>query len=175
MKYRPQPIEGVTTFSMFDEIKRWTPSLFVAAAGFYFVANAGQYTLIDNFDLIIHEAGHAIFRLFGETICVLGGTLMQIIVPALLIVFSASNYFQKRLQLSLVLLGQNLINISVYVGDAQTQKLHLLGPPGVIHDWHFLLNKYNMLDMDGELSTIFIICALIVFAAGIITPAFVRK
>ena len=34
--------------------------------------------------LVFHEAGHVIFRLFGEWVTVLGGTLGQLLVPAIL-------------------------------------------------------------------------------------------
>ncbi len=175
MKYRPPEISGATSYSTSDEVKRWIPSLFVAAAGYYLVSTLGEFTFVDNFDLIIHEAGHLLLSFMGETICFLGGTLMQIIVPVLLIIFCAHNSFQKSLQFSLVLLGQNLINISVYIGDARAEKLHLFGPKGAIHDWHFLLTKYNLLEMDNDLSMVVIMCAVVVFMIGIIVPAFVRK
>src|ERR1051326_4593317 len=43
----------------------------------------GQLTLLDNVHLPIHEGGHLLFGWLGETLGLWGGTLLQLIVPAL--------------------------------------------------------------------------------------------
>ncbi|MFZ2256380.1 MAG: hypothetical protein WAW59_07155 [Patescibacteria group bacterium] len=36
-------------------------------------------------NLIFHEAGHVIFMPFGELLAILGGSLMQLIVPGVIV------------------------------------------------------------------------------------------
>jgi hypothetical protein len=50
-----------------------------------------QWHFIGGVNLLIHEAGHVIFMPFGEVISIAGGSLFQLIVPA---VFAA--YFFRR-------------------------------------------------------------------------------
>lgn len=166
--------EGATTYSKADEVKKWIVSLFVLFIGVYLVVNRGHYTYLDNFDLIIHEAGHVILQWFGETIYFLGGCIMQIIVPGLLIAFCFYNRLIKSLQLCFAWLGQNLINISVYAGDARTMRLPLFGPHGAKHDWNFILSKYNILDWDQGIATCFICLAILSFIVAIVIPYFVK-
>lgn len=49
----------------FNFIKRWFVSILIIPVVIYLLANRGEYGLIDNFDLVIHEAGH-FFQLFRE-------------------------------------------------------------------------------------------------------------
>src|ERR1700755_2634051 len=86
-----------------------------------------RWHFIDGVNLIIHEAGHVVFMPFGEFITVAGGSLFQLIVPA-----AFALYFYRRGQLfsaALVLfwLGQSLLNVAVYAGDALKVELPLLG------------------------------------------------
>ena len=45
-----------------------------------------QWHLIDGVNLVIHEAGHLIFSPFGEFMTIAGGSLFQVIMPALFVV-----------------------------------------------------------------------------------------
>ena len=82
----------------------------------------GEYTydpnplivLVHAFDLIVHEAGHFIFRFFGQTMMVAGGSLLQILLPALFVYQGL--YWSNRIgtQLALLLLGQNFVDVSIY-------------------------------------------------------------
>ena len=38
---------------------------------------------IHGIDLVFHEAGHVIFGFFGEFLAVLGGSLMQVLIPVI--------------------------------------------------------------------------------------------
>jgi len=75
MSYLILGYSGITPY------KKWITSLFLIASTIYFIMNWGNYTLIDNANLIIHEAGHFFFSFFGEFIHAAGGTLMQILFP----------------------------------------------------------------------------------------------
>src|SRR5690349_1165897 len=51
---------------------------------FFLAVHFGQPTLLDNLHLVTHEAGHLLFGWLGETLGLWGGTLLQLLVPALL-------------------------------------------------------------------------------------------
>jgi hypothetical protein len=94
--------------------------------------------LIDTIDLFIHEAGHFFFRILGQWMHVLGGTLFQVLVPlALLIVVWRQNVSQ--IWYPGFWLGESLVNASAYIQDAPYRKLKLIAS-GLIHDWWWLLD-----------------------------------
>ncbi len=93
--------------------------------------------VIDTINLFIHEAGHLFFRLFGQTMSILGGSLTQCLIPLALAVVT---WHEKPHQVGLPLFwfGENLVNVSVYIADAPYRNLKLI-KDGLIHDWHWLL------------------------------------
>ena len=127
----------------------------IIITGFYFLFCAlhpGDWHFIDNVDLVIHEAGHWIFIFFGEFIRILGGSLNQVLIPTVF----AAYFFLKRdfYSGSLVSLwvGYNIVNVSVYMGDAVRMSLPLLGGDNVIHDWNYILGHLGLLSHTGFLS-----------------------
>ncbi|MDR3625791.1 MAG: hypothetical protein P4L45_03110, partial [Ignavibacteriaceae bacterium] len=103
----------------------------------------------------------------------LGGTLMQIALPSLIIWYFSRNNYKTGIQISSLWLGQNLINISVYAADASAMKLPLLGGNHVYHDWHFILGQLNILEYDSTVGYIFFGAAIIIFVMSILTPLFI--
>lgn len=154
----------------FDLIKKWIPSVIIFPIALYWVLNRGKYGLVDNADLIIHEAGHLFFKFFGKYIYTLGGTLMQIILPSIILYYFYRNKYRTGMQFSLLWLGQNFINISVYAADAQTRRLPLLGGNKVYHDWHYLLAEIGMLQYDAEVGYMFFGIAIILFIITVLLP-----
>jgi hypothetical protein len=131
---------------------------FISALAFYGLFSASDYT-VDGFltanngimmfmhgvNLIFHEAGHVLFIPFGRFIYVLGGSLMQILVPA-----GICGYFfytQQRYASAIALCwaGENFWDVSIYIKDAQDRILPLLGGEISYHDWHYLLLHTNSL------------------------------
>jgi len=153
-----------------DEIKNWIPSIIILPIVVYLVFNRGEYGLIDNADLVIHEAGHFFFKFFGKYIYTLGGTLMQIILPSIIFYYFFRNNYRTGMQFSLLWLGQNFINISVYAADAQARRLPLLGGNKVYHDWHYLLSEIGLLQFDAEVGYFFFGIAIIIFIITLIMP-----
>ena len=153
-----------------DEIKIWIPSIIILPIALYWVFNRGEYGLIDNADLVIHEAGHFFFKFFGKYVYTLGGTLMQIILPSIIFYYFFRNNYRTGMQFSLLWLGQNFINISVYAADAQARKLPLLGGNKVYHDWHYLLGTLGILEYDYFVGYAFLGIASIVFIVAVIMP-----
>jgi hypothetical protein len=162
-------------YSIFDDIKNWLPSILMLPIMIYWVANRGHYTFIDNADLIIHEAGHIVFFIFGKLIYTAGGTLMQIILPSLIGFYFFRNIYKTGIQVALLWLGQNLINISVYSADARAHKLPLLGGNKVYHDWTYLLNVAGVLEYDIEVGYIFFGLAILVFIFSLALPIFIHS
>lgn len=168
-------LEGGRHYSAKEVILPWAASVLLGAFGAYIIINAGQYTYLDAFSLIIHEAGHLIFRIFGQTMHMLGGTLMQIIIPVLLLLFFYANHKLIPLQICLVLLSQNLVNISVYIADAQVKKLRLFGPPGAKHDWNWLLGQYGLLEYCEDIAAGVIVLAWLILALMFFLPYILRN
>jgi len=141
----------------------------------YYIINGGKFTFIDFVNLLIHEGGHGIFRIFGDFIYTLGGTLMQLIIPGMFVVF----YFIKKqrigVQIFLVWFGENLMNISVYVADARARKLPLLGGNKVYHDWNYLLNRTGLLEYDKVLGDIIFYLGIVIFVLAFLMPIIIKN
>ena len=114
-------------------------------AGSIALARADQpFNFLDWVNLAFHEAGHLFMSPFGQTLYVLGGTLLQVAVPAVL-----SGYFlvKQRSPFGAALcawwLGENFLNVSVYMADARAMQLPLVG--GGEHDWTQLFYQFGLL------------------------------
>jgi hypothetical protein len=98
--------------------------------------------------LIFHEAGHVIFRLFGEWLMMLGGTLGQLIMPAIL---GGALLIKNRdpfgASIGLWFFGVSLLDIAPYMYDAlQPQLILLSGSTGEDggHDWIYLFASMGL-------------------------------
>lgn len=162
-------------YSHKEEFKKWIPSLLILIIAVYLILNRGKYTWIDNADLVIHEAGHVFFMFFGRFIYSAGGTLMQIILPLLIAWYFFRNSYRLGIQISLLWLGQNLINISVYAADARARVLPLLGGNKVSHDWHYMLGELNILEYDQVVGYLFVGISILVFITAVLMPLLIRE
>ncbi len=111
----------------------------------------GWVPILDSLNLVFHESGHPLFGIFGETLGFLGGTLMQLIVP--LLVLGSCWYKRQTAAISLAGLWcfQNFLNIARYMADARSQELPLVG--GGEHDWATLFSQWGLLAQDTTLAT----------------------
>lgn len=103
------------------------------------------WTFLDAATLVFHEAGHLILFWLGDFMSFLGGTLMQLFVPGLIFGYFLLKRAYFSAAFGLFWLGSSLVNISVYIKDARSMTLDLIGGK---HDWHYLLQRMNMLDQD---------------------------
>lgn len=110
----------------------------------YFTQNI-PWTVFDSADLLIHEGGHLIFGFAGQFIQILGGSLMQTLMPILFAAYFAFKKSWYSLAFCVFWFGVNLISVGIYMADANTMVLPLLGGDGTIHDWHYLFNQMNVL------------------------------
>jgi hypothetical protein len=104
----------------------------------------------------------------------MGGGLMQIILPSIIGFYFLKTYYRTGVQFSLLWLGQNFINISVYAADARAQALPLLGGNSVYHDWHYLLGEINLLEYDHEIGIIIYGIGLIMFLIAVLLPLIMK-
>ncbi|MCK5475155.1 MAG: hypothetical protein KAI71_01050 [Candidatus Pacebacteria bacterium] len=121
-------------------------------------------------NLVIHEAGHVFFMFFGELLYASGGTIFQLSVP---FIFIAYFCFKKEFFSAFILLfwlGQNFINVAVYMGDAVERELPLLGGNNVRHDWYAIFSYLNILQLTDILSTItYSIGVFIIIVAAVLS------
>ncbi len=114
----------------------------------YFWHYASTYTdwhFIDWVNLIFHEAGHSIFFFMGEFIKILAGSGFQVALPLLISIYFFINKQKISGAICLLWVGQNLLNVSIYAGDAIVMQLPLLGGDNVIHDWNYILTNLGIL------------------------------
>ena len=95
--------------------------------------------VLDDANLIFHEAGHVLFSLFGELLYMAGGSVFQILLPLLLIIpfLRKSDFFSALLMLWWA--GENMIGVGRYIADARAQELELMGGE---HDWALILSRW---------------------------------
>jgi hypothetical protein len=110
----------------------------------------GFLRIVDDINLVIHEAGHPIIGIFGEWPHWWGGTIMELLVPG----FICGVFIYQRSALSAAFAGvwffENLHYIAWYMADARTQELPLVG--GGEHDWAALLTHYGLLEKDTQIA-----------------------
>ena len=114
-------------------------------------SNTAGESFIHLVNLPFHEAGHIVFFLFGHFIGVLGGSLMQLLVPAARLL-GVSAYRRNVFggAVGLWWLGENCLDLAPYIDDARAGQLMLLG--GVTgrevedyHDWEVILRDLGWL------------------------------
>jgi hypothetical protein len=115
---------------------------------------ASPWIFLDNLNLLIHEAGHWLFSPFGQFIYILGGSLNQCLLPSIFLGYFIYHLDWAGSSFGLFWLGDNLINVSYYIGDARAMVLPLLGGDSSGHDWHNILSMLNALTFDTTLATI---------------------
>ena len=118
----------------------------LAVYGIPCLMRPGEGRLLDSVDLAIHETGHLVFAPFGELVGALGGTLFQLIVPAVFVGYFVRRGDRHAATVPLWWVAQNCWNISVYVRDARAEELPLVG--GGEHDWAYLLGRMGWLAHD---------------------------
>lgn len=106
-------------------------------------------------NLVFHEAGHVLFGFFGRFIGVLGGSLLQFVVPLALAGVFLKQHDPFGASVCTWWAGQNLLDLAPYIADARALQLVLLGgKTGAeveAHDWEYLLTELGWLRFDRTL------------------------
>ena len=139
-----------------------------AAYFLHYAFTSTEWHFIDIVNLIFHEAGHTIFSFFGEFIRIAMGSGFQVLLP-----LSIAGYFFYTRQryagaITLMWVGQNLINVSIYAGDAIAMNLPLLGGDSVIHDWNWMLSTLGILAWTPIIASTLSISGFCVITLGIV-------
>ncbi|MDO6527465.1 hypothetical protein [Motilimonas sp. 1_MG-2023] len=107
------------------------------------LAFAYRYHFIDGVNLAFHEAGHLFFMAFGDTLHLLGGTFLQLLVPAL----CGVHFYRLNQRFATALCGiwlaESMMYMAEYMGDANARVLPLVG--GGRHDWYALFSSIGWL------------------------------
>lgn len=150
----------------------------VLAVYFLWIAyNPMAGSFLDMVDLPIHETGHLPFRLFGEFMMVAGGSLFQVIVPA---VFVGYFYWHEKYYSAAIVLfwvGQSILNVFIYAADAVVMQLvltsGLTGSEGSFHDWNYLLTTTGLIGATKTVAGIIrLFGTLTIIAAGVFSIYF---
>lgn len=121
-------------------------------------------------NLVFHEAGHVIFSPFGRFLTVLGGSLLQCLVP----IVAAIAFVRQEQPFSAAICGwwagQNLVDLAPYIADARALQMVLLGGKTGAevegHDWEYILTQLRLTHLDHGIGmTAFAIGVLIMIGA----------
>ena len=124
----------------------------VALATLLLTAPDGYIRILDDANLVFHEAGHPVFAICGWTLGLLGGTLGQLAVPAV----AALAFGRRREPLSVAIalywFFENFFSVARYMADARALVLPLVG--GGDHDWNLLFAHWGVLRQDTQIATV---------------------
>jgi hypothetical protein len=140
----------------------------VAVYGILCAASPSTYRFLDRVDLVFHEAGHVFFGFLGEFIGILGGSIMQVLIPAIVVVYFLAHRQRYSASVSLFWVAQSLFNVSVYVKDARARVLPLLGDDISAHDWHNIVGRLHLLNWDQAIGNLIYTLGLVALAASVL-------
>lgn len=140
--------------------------LLLTAYGILILRTPETFRLIDNVDLAIHETGHLVFAPFGEFMTALGGSLFQLIMPAVFVAAFWRRGDRFAAYVTMWWVAQSSWNLSRYIGDAQAQALPLVG--GGEHDWAYLLGSLGWLSKDAVIAGAVRSAGVLVFILGML-------
>lgn len=127
--------------------------IFAVLLSFYFLSIAYapmNGSFLDLVDLPIHETGHLLFRPFGQFLMVAGGSLFQVVMPAVFVGYFV--WHEKYYSAAIVFfwVGQSILNVFVYAQDAIVMQIvltsGLTGSEGSFHDWNYLLTETGLIN-----------------------------
>jgi hypothetical protein len=122
-------------------------------------------------DLVFHEAGHLIFSPLGRFMSVLGGSLMQVLVPVVCaIAFIKQEQFFGA-AICVWWAGQNLVDLAPYIADARALQMVLLGGRTGAevegHDWEYILTRLRITHLDQTLGRLTHALGIIIMIASL--------
>jgi hypothetical protein len=129
-------------------------------------ASGGVLAFLHLVDLVFHEAGHVIFGIFGRFLGILGGSLNQVLIPAI-----CTGYFVWHLQpaaaaVMLFWVGESVTDVAIYVADGRDMALPLLAE-GLIHDWNWILSELSLRNHAPALGRVVFALGFAVLTAGL--------
>lgn len=143
-------------------------TIYLVYAGFGHMRDPLYRSWFGGITLAFHELGHVVFSVFGRTWMLLGGSLMQLLVPsaaALYLLIRQGDWF--GLSVGQAWLAFSSWDLATYVGDANKEQLPLVSLGGTPeHDWSTLLTQWHVLNAcDAIASALRVLAFLIWFGA----------
>lgn len=130
-------------------------------------STAGQYVL----SIPLHELGHFAFAPFGETMRVLGGSLLEVLLPLLLFAFFLAARCPQLAAFLLFIAGYHCIHVALYMATAHAPDSTLLlslDQNPETHDWWRLFTWWGLLEHDEQISTCTIAVGMFIGLASMI-------
>jgi hypothetical protein len=129
-------------------------------------SDGGVLAFVHLIDLVFHEAGHVIFGVFGRFLGVLGGSLNQVLIPAV-----CTGYFLWHRQtaaaaVTLFWTGESVTDVAIYVADGRDMALPLLAE-GLVHDWNWILSALSLRNQAVPLGRAVFAVGVAVLAAAV--------
>ena len=122
-------------------------------------------------DLVFHEAGHIIFSPFGRFMTVLGGSLLQFLVPVVALIAFVKQEEPFGAAICAWWAGQNLVDLAPYIADARALQLVLLGGHTGAevegHDWEYLLQTLGLMTWDHRLARLVHLVGILVMLGAL--------
>ncbi len=131
----------------------WTPAFVFAD-----IREGGAMNLwMHGVYLVFHEAGHVLFSPLGRFLTVAGGTIMQLAMPAAVVVSFLRRSDPFGAAVGLWWLGGSLLDCAPYIYDARLGDLPLLGgflgaERPEFHDWTNLLRWTGLILHDTKIA-----------------------
>ena len=130
--------------------------------GLYFVtldlrSNDIGASFMHRVNLVFHEAGHVIFMPFGQFMHILGGSLGQLLMPAIVLgVMVFKNHDNFGGSICLWWIGQSLKDLAPYINDARDLQLQLLTGNSQdvpeTHDWANILLDLGLIFREKKIA-----------------------
>jgi hypothetical protein len=122
-------------------------------------------------DLVFHEAGHLIFSPLGQFMSVLGGSLMQVLIPVICAVAFIRQEQSFGAAICVWWAGQNLVDLAPYIADARALQIPLLGGRTGAevegHDWEFILTRLRLTHLDHAIGRVAHAIGMLVMIASL--------
>lgn len=167
-----------------DPVVFWSRALayviFFIWGGWFISTNGGWQDIgssfLHNVNLPFHEFGHVLFAPFGRFMGILGGSLFQLMVPLIVMIVFLRQRDNFEASIMLWWFGQNFIDLTPYIQDAQFRGLPLImGMGEESHDWGNLLTMMGMVDKAYHFGRVSFITGCIVIVASIIWGGYILK
>ncbi len=145
-------VQAVTTFSSYTPGQPWP----------FLLSMVRMWTFLP-----IHEAGHLFLRPFGTVVMFLGGSIFQVLLPLLWFLL-ALHQRSAVAPFPLFWVGENLMDVSLYIRDTTLRQLPLLGGHKSGHDWFNILSRWDMLSSAESIADVTYIIGIMISVSAIV-------
>jgi hypothetical protein len=168
-----------------DRPLRWAGVSILAILTWHYarlpIDGSGEAGFLHLPNLVFHEAGHWILMPLGRFMSVLGGSLMQALIPVVCSIAFLRQGNRYGAAVCMWWAGQNLIDLAPYIADARRLQLILLGGfTGAEvegHDWEYILSTLGWLQYDlalgrtAQAAGALVMAGATIWAALLLLPA----